>query len=70
VLGAVIVNLAKSWFTRAMPELWPFFLGFLFVAVTLFLPQGVVGLLRRLRPARHPTPAVRPEAAAKREVVA
>jgi urea transport system permease protein len=58
VLGAVLVNLAKSWFTKAMPELWPFFLGALFVAVTLFLPQGVVGLLRGLRPrTRGPTPA-------------
>jgi len=62
VLGAVLVNLAKSWFTKAMPELWPFFLGFLFVAVTLLLPGGVVGLLRsrglRRRPiAPLPAPA-------------
>ncbi|HYD39275.1 MAG TPA: urea ABC transporter permease subunit UrtC [Anaeromyxobacter sp.] len=56
VLGAVLVNLAKSWFTKAMPELWLFFLGFLFVAVTLFLPGGLVGLLRSRRP-RRPTPA-------------
>ncbi len=49
VVGAVLVNLAKSWFTKAMPELWLFFLGALFVSVTLFLPQGVVGLLRSLR---------------------
>jgi len=61
VLGAVLVNLAKSWFTQAVPELWLFFLGALFVAVTLFLPQGVVGALRRLRP-RAPRPAS-PEAA-------
>ncbi len=52
-LGAVLVNLAKSWFTQAVPELWLFFLGALFVAVTLFLPDGVVGLLRKLRPARR-----------------
>jgi urea transport system permease protein len=47
-LGALLVNLAKSWFTQAMPELWLFFLGFLFVAVTLFVPEGVVGLFRKL----------------------
>ena len=49
VLGAVLVNLAKSWFTVAFPELWLFFLGVLFVAVTLLLPEGVVGIGRRLR---------------------
>jgi urea transport system permease protein len=49
VIGAVIVNLAKSFFTVAFPEYWLFFLGFLFIAVTLWLPDGVVGLWRRLR---------------------
>jgi urea transport system permease protein len=48
VLGAVLVNLAKSWFTMAVPEYWLFFLGLLFILVTLFLPEGVLGLLRRL----------------------
>ncbi|MBU6257745.1 MAG: urea ABC transporter permease subunit UrtC [Burkholderiales bacterium] len=52
ILGAFFVNGAKSWFTVAFPEFWLFFLGALFIAVTLFLPQGLVGLaaqLRRLR---------------------
>jgi urea transport system permease protein len=48
VLGAVIVNLAKSWFTVAFPEYWLFFLGLLFIVVTLYLPEGLVGLGRRL----------------------
>lgn len=48
VLGAGIVNLAKSYFTVTVPEYWPFFLGFLFIAVTLYLPDGVVGLWRKL----------------------
>jgi urea transport system permease protein len=48
VVGAVLVNLAKSWFTMAFPEFWLFFLGLLFIVVTLFLPEGVVGLWRRL----------------------
>jgi urea transport system permease protein len=52
-LGAALVNLAKSWFTVAFPEFWLFFLGLLFVVVTLLLPEGVVGLgLRLLRPGR------------------
>jgi urea transport system permease protein len=49
IVGAFFVNGAKSWFTQAFPEFWLFFLGALFIAVTLFLPQGIVGLLRKLR---------------------
>ena len=47
IVGAFFVNGAKSWFTVAFPEFWLFFLGALFIAVTLFLPDGVVGLLKR-----------------------
>jgi urea transport system permease protein len=47
ILGAFFVNGAKSWFTVAFPEYWLFFLGALFIAVTLFLPNGLIGLLRR-----------------------
>jgi len=46
--GAGIVNGAKSWFTVAFPNYWLFFLGSLFVLVTLFLPQGAVGLVRKI----------------------
>ncbi len=46
-LGAGLVNGAKSFFTQAFPEYWLFFLGLLFILVTLFLPQGVLGLLNR-----------------------
>jgi len=46
IVGAIFVNGAKSWFTQAFPEFWLYFLGALFIAVTLFLPNGVVGLLR------------------------
>ena len=49
ILGAGIVNGAKSWLTAAFPEYWLFFLGALFILVTLFLPNGVMGLLRKLR---------------------
>jgi urea transport system permease protein len=44
ILGAFFVNGAKSWFTQVFPEFWLYFLGALFIAVTLFLPQGIVGL--------------------------
>jgi urea transport system permease protein len=43
ILGAFLVNYAKSYLTGAVPELWLFALGALFVAVTLFLPKGVIG---------------------------
>lgn len=49
LLGAGIVNGAKSWFTVAFPDYWLFFLGLMFILVTLFLPHGVIGLLRRRR---------------------
>jgi len=48
IVGAFAVNGAKSWFTQAFPEFWLYFLGALFVAVTLFLPDGLVGLAKRL----------------------
>jgi urea transport system permease protein len=48
VAGAVIVNYAKSYFTAALPEIWLYALGAMFVVVTLFLPRGVVGLVEQL----------------------
>ncbi len=47
IIGAFFVNGAKSWFTQTFPEIWLFFLGALFIAVTLFLPYGIVGWFRR-----------------------
>ncbi|MDD3449867.1 MAG: urea ABC transporter permease subunit UrtC, partial [Gammaproteobacteria bacterium] len=52
VAGALLVNYAKTWLTGALPEVWLFALGALFVLVTLFLPRGVAGLVRRAREAR------------------
>jgi urea transport system permease protein len=49
VLGAALVNGAKSVLTVAFPEYWLFFLGLLFILVTLFLPQGVVGAFDQMR---------------------
>jgi len=47
VVGAVLVNYAKTYFTAALPEVWLYALGTLFVVVTLFLPRGVLGLFSR-----------------------
>jgi len=46
VIGAVLVNYAKSYLTAAFPEAWLFGLGALFILVTLFLPQGIAGLFQ------------------------
>jgi len=56
VIGAVAVNYGKTYFTGAFPEAWLFALGGLFVFVTLFLPQGIAGLLRQLRGRRAQVP--------------
>ena len=47
VLGAVLVNLGKTMLTGALPELWLFALGALFIVVTLLLPGGILGLFAR-----------------------
>ena len=49
IVGAFIVNGAKSWLTVTAPEFWLYFLGALFIGVTLFLPNGVVGLVKKLK---------------------
>jgi urea transport system permease protein len=49
IIGAFFVNGAKSWFTVAFPEYWLYFLGALFILVTLYLPQGILGLFRRFK---------------------
>src|SRR5207245_11808588 len=46
VLGAILVNYGKTYFTGALPEIWLYALGAMFIFVTLFLPRGVMGLFR------------------------
>jgi urea transport system permease protein len=43
IIGAILVNGFKSWFTGFLPELWLFALGGLFIFSTLFLPRGILG---------------------------
>jgi len=71
ILGAILVNYAKTYLTGAIPEIWLFALGGLFVAVTVFLPKGIVGTipawsfgsdgLRKLVPSKEqPSPGEAP----------
>jgi urea transport system permease protein len=55
IIGAVLVNYAKTVLTGLMPDAWLFCLGGAFILVTLLMPDGIVGLLRR-RIKLKPTP--------------
>jgi len=48
IVGAFLVNGVKSWLTVSAPEYWLYFLGALFIGVTLFLPNGIVGLVKKV----------------------
>ncbi len=63
VLGAVLVNGGKTYLTGALPEVWLFALGGLFILVTLFLPRGIVGAFRARRRREAAEPAALPTSA-------
>ena len=44
IYGALLVNLAKTMFSEAYPNMWMFFYGALFIIVVLLLPRGLAGL--------------------------
>jgi urea transport system permease protein len=52
IIGALLVNYAKTKFTAIMPDGWLFALGALFVLVTLYLPKGLVGLVEQIKEKR------------------
>jgi urea transport system permease protein len=67
ILGAILVNFGKTWFTGVFPEVWLYALGAMFIFVTLFLPRGVMGLFdKRVRKEVAETES--PAAAVAREV--
>jgi urea transport system permease protein len=49
IIGAILINLLKSYTTREYPESWLLILGFVFLFVVLFMPNGVVGLWDQLK---------------------
>jgi urea transport system permease protein len=66
ILGAVVVNYGKTYFTSGfLAPYWLFVLGGLFVGVTLFLPRGIVGTIQHWWWQRHgaSTPDPDPESA-------
>ncbi len=59
IVGAFFVNGAKSWLTAAFPSAWLYVLGGLFIAVTLWLPHGLVGLAAQWRSRRENKAAIK-----------
>jgi urea transport system permease protein len=64
IIGAVVVNYAKTYFTGAFPEVWLYALGALFVLVTLPLRQGIVGLFSKRQRKGSAAPSLPRETAA------
>jgi urea transport system permease protein len=52
IIGAITVNAAKSYATRAFAEQWLYLLGGMFILVTLFMPKGIVGIPGQFRAMR------------------
>jgi urea transport system permease protein len=66
VLGAILVNYAKTTFTTGMlAPYWLFLLGGLFVAVTLFLPRGIIGTIKHWQNERRARKDARSDAQAE-----
>jgi urea transport system permease protein len=49
VIGAILVNFLKSYTTQAFPDYWLIIMGSLFVAVVLFMPDGIVGVYKQVK---------------------
>ena len=68
VLGAVVVNYAKTVFTSGvLAPYWLFMLGALFILVTLLLPRGIVGTVQSWWEPRRPGAVAAAEASAENE---
>ena len=44
VIGAIVVNILKSFLTIISPEIWIFFLGLIFILITIYMPNGLTDL--------------------------
>jgi urea transport system permease protein len=53
ILGAILVNYTNTYVNDEFKDKWPFLLGGLFIGVTVFLPEGIVGGLRKLAARLH-----------------
>jgi urea transport system permease protein len=60
ILGAVAINVMKTWLTGSLPDAWLFVLGALFVLTTLAFPKGIIGFAQQIkdRTRRAPKPVI------------
>ena len=49
VYGTLIISLARSLLSEQFPGLWMYFMGAVFIAVTMIFPKGLSGALDRFR---------------------
>ena len=49
IIGAIVVNILKSYLTIISPEIWIIFLGLIFILVTIYLPNGLTDLKRIIK---------------------
>lgn len=47
VIGAILVNALKSGVSESFPDIWSYFIGIAFVVVVLYMPYGIVGLVKQ-----------------------
>ncbi|OWY68142.1 urea ABC transporter permease subunit UrtC [cyanobacterium TDX16] len=78
VVGALLVNYARSFFSEQFAEIWLFFQGALFLIVVTVLPDGIVGWLRssdllrlghRRQLSTYPEIEVNPEVQSERQEI-
>lgn len=48
VIGAILVNALKSGISESFPDIWSYFIGLTFITVVLFMPSGIVGMVKKL----------------------
>ena len=48
VIGAILVNALKSGVSESFPAIWSYFIGIAFVVVVLYMPYGIVGLVKQI----------------------
>ena len=46
IIGAILVNGAKSGLSESFPLIWQYFLGAMFIGSVLFFPNGIYGFFR------------------------
>jgi len=49
VIGAILVNSLKSMVSESFPAVWSYFIGISFIAVVIFMPYGLAGLLNQIK---------------------